>query len=306
MQRIKVEALDLLGPLLLIGGINLIILMTWNISDPVVWLRAPIEEPSDTLNPDAIPTYGYCNSENYRVYLGMMIGVNYVFSVVSLVQAYECRKISTDYLESLWIGASLIAIVQVWSIGLPLLKLLDNDPNGVFMVKVGVVFLTTMCTLLLIFVPKMGYLRESLLSEPDTKFDQGHDSFQAAAHKDQNSVTSHDSEGSPKKETSFLGNKVTGAFPTVGKGKGRKAPSGLEGIRIIQSSNRHSEELEKLQRSLRHAEARNKTLNERLERLQEKLEQHIVSRHPHHAMQGSANNFILSARAEQVKLSGSV
>ncbi len=304
MQRIKIEGVDLLGPFLLIGGINLGILMTWNISDPVVWNRSPIEDSGNTLRLEAVPTYGFCNSDNYRMFLGIMVGVNYVVSVVSLVQAYECRKISTDYLESLWIGASLIAIVQVWSVGLPLLKLLDDDPRGVFLVKVGVVFLTTMSTLLLIFLPKMGYLRESL-NNPEKKFDYGHDSF-VVSHKDQNSLTSHGSEDSPKKGKAIFGSKVTGAFPTLGNGTGRKAPSGLEGIRIIQSSNRHSEELEKLQRSLRHSESRNKSLTERLERLQEKLEQYIVSRHPHNASHGSSHNFILSARSEQVKLSGSV
>lgn len=300
LQRIKIEGVDLLGPFLFIGGINLIILMTWNISDPVVWVRAPVEDPPNELNYESDPTYGYCNSENYRVFLGIMLGVNYVVSVVSLVQAYECRMISTDYLESLWIGAALFAIVQVWTVGLPLLKLLDDDPNGVFLVKVGVIFLTTMCTLLLIFLPKMDYLRESI-SGPEKPSYQGHDSL----IKDQHSITSHesdDSHGNKGKGRSTY--KLGASLMSMAKGtRYHEVPSGLEGIRIIQSSNRHSEELEKLQRGLRHAEARHKTLNDRLERLQEKLEQYIVSHHPNHLMHGSSKNFILSARSERVKIS---
>ena len=262
-------------------------------------------EPTNELNYESDPTYGYCNSENYRVFLGIMLGVNYVVSVVSLVQAYECRMISTDYLESLWIGASLFAIVQIWTVGLPLLKLLDDDPNGVFLVKVGVIFLTTMCTLLLIFLPKMEYLRESIRDPQKVDF-QGHDSL-LVSQKDQHSITSHESDDdAPEKHKGRSNNTLGASIMYMAKGTRPQVPLGPEGIRIIHSSNRHSEELEKLQRGLRHAETRHKTLNDRLERLQEKLEQYIVSRHPNHVLaHGSSRNFILASRAERVKLSGS-
>jgi hypothetical protein len=305
MQRIKLEAYDILKPLLIIGGLNVIILITWNAADPVVWVRAPVDDESGTLNLEDTATIGYCNSEHYRVYLGMLIGINYVVSVVALVQAYECRKISTDYGEFLWIGAALIAIVQVWSVGLPLLKLLDDNPRGVFFVKVGVVFLTSICTQLFIFIPKIGYLRQSLLY-PGTE-DQGHDL--AVSYRDPApSETSFESDDSPNKEPGTKKwnsqNRAKDRDNAVARGKGS---SDLDGIRIIQTNTRHSEELEKLRKGLRHAEARHKSLNERLERLQEKLEQFIVSRHPHHALHGSntsANNFILSARASTVQPSG--
>jgi hypothetical protein len=75
--------------------------------------------------------------------------------------------------------------------------------------------------------------------------------------------------------------------------------SGVLGIRIIQSSSRHSEEeVERLQKNMNQAEQRNKVLQDRLERLQEKLEQYLVANHPH----GGAN--ILGARPEQIRLSG--
>lgn len=306
MQRIKLETFDVLVPLLVIGGANLIVLMTWNIKDPVVWVRSPIDDPPTTLDLEDVPTYGYCNSEDYRVYLGLMLGINYVVSLVALVQAYECRKISTDYGESLWIGASLITVVQVWTVGWPLLKLLDDNPRAVFFVKVGVVFLTTMCPLMLIFVPKIRYLREALL-DPKSLSGPGPDSM-LMSHREA-SVTSRDSEDSPNKEraprpSTWDGHILAMTAGVSGKRKKRKEPSGLEGIRIIQTTGRHGEEVEKLQKSLRHAESRHKSLNEKLERLQEKLEHYIIAHHPHQALQGSSSNFILSARAEQVKLTG--
>jgi hypothetical protein len=75
--------------------------------------------------------------------------------------------------------------------------------------------------------------------------------------------------------------------------------SGILGIRIIQSSSRHSEEeVERLQKNMNQAEKRNKVLQDRLERLQEKLEQYLVANHSH----GGEN--ILGARPEQIRLSG--
>lgn len=300
MQRVKIEGWDITKPLLIIGGINLIILMVWNIADPVVWVRGPVDEDatSTTLILEETSTLGYCNSDQYRVYLGLMLGVNYVFSVVALVQAYECRKISTDYGEFLWIGSTLIAVVQVWTIGLPLLKLLDDDPRGVFFVKVGVVFLTTMLTLFFIFIPKIRHHQQS-------PYEEGPDPFLGASHRETHSVTSRESEEDSPKAGGM------GKVPKLVHEKTKKAkmlePASLEGIRIFQTNTRHSAELEKLRKSLGQAESRHKSLNDRLERLQEKLEQYLVSRHPQNTMQGSnnnSNNFILSARAEQVHLPG--
>lgn len=273
----------------------MIILITWNIQDPIVWERAPVEEPANTLGLEEVATYGFCNSENFRVYFGMLVGVNYVFSVVALIQAYECRKISTDYLESLWISASLGCIVQVWSVGLPLLKLLDDDPRAVFFVKVVIAFLTAMCPLMLIFLPKIRYTQE-----PQRRYLQGNEP--APITYGDHSITSNDSDTSPTKDRSKYG-KVAGLSASERMSGKDKDFAGLEGIRIIQMSNRHGEEVDKLQRSLRRAESRHRSLNERLERLQEKFEHHIVSRHPHHEFQDSSrsgNNFILSARSEYV------
>jgi 7 transmembrane sweet-taste receptor of 3 GCPR len=297
LQRIRIGWNDILWPILFLGGINVALLMTWNIQDPAEWVRAPVEEPTYFLDPEEVASFGSCDSEHFRIYFGTLVSINYVFSLVTLVQAYECRKISTDYAESFWITFSLGCIVQVWTIGLPLLKLLENDPLGVFIVKVVVVFLTTMCPLMMIFVPKIDYAHEARVNVINDHENE------AIPHGD-HSITSNNSESSPTKDLPFYG-RLSGrnlSEPTEGK---RNPPAGPKGIRVIQNSNHHVEKVETLQRSLRHAESRNRSLNDRLERLQEKLELYVVTRRPHtdfHDGDRSVNNSILTARSENVVL----
>jgi hypothetical protein len=206
-------------------------------------------------------------------------------------------------------SGALACIVQAWLVGLPILKMLGDNPKAVFSVKVGIVFVTCMSTLLLLFVPKMSYLRESLSEKIEENtgivrvptYDSG-DSYTAQDH-------SHGTDDS-------LGGKFHSNVPSMKMGttkiSGLEPPStsraqltksvgssGVVGIRIIQSSSRHSEEeVERLQKKTNQAEQRNKLLQDRLERLQEKLEQYLVANHPF----GGAN--IIGARPEQIRISG--
>ena len=292
--------MDILVPLLVLVGINFTILTTWNITDRVRWVRDPIEDPTLSLSPEDIPTYGYCDSEHYRIYLGLMLGINYILSLVALVQAYEIRKITTDYGESLWISGALACAVQIWTIGLPLLKLLDDDPRAIFFVKVIVVFMTTMTTLLLIFVPKVGYLRQ-YRREPKGRdyFGLSKDSVTSQEH----SHATDDMDRTPRHDSGLKMNALRSSGlepPATPISPHKRHLENLEGIRIIQSSTRHSEEVERLQKNLRQAERRHKSLNDRLERIQEKLEQYIVSNHPH---AHDNPNFILAARTELTRIS---
>jgi len=60
----------------------------------------------------------------------------------------------------------------------------------------------------------------------------------------------------------------------------RHRSSGVIGIRIIRSSGEHGKDMEQLQNSLAAADERRRTLQDRLESLQEKLEQYIIANHP--------------------------
>ena len=259
-------------------GVNFVVLLVWNVSDPVQWIREPVDDPDTAFNLVEVSTFGSCDSVHYRVYLGIIIGVNLIVSLISLVQAYECRKISTEYSQSFWISSALVCIVQVWLVGLPALKLLSDNPPATFFVKFGIVFITCMSSLLLLFVPKMRYLRESL-EERKHGVPRKRTRYSSSARSgdptmDNRSQLSEDSNGNKKGHHSSslvmkMGNtRVSGLEPPStnatgggGGGNGGNATpskpaiknnvrtSGMEGIRIIQSSIVHSEEVARLQKN---------------------------------------------------------
>jgi hypothetical protein len=307
-----VESQDLLSPFLLLFGVNFVVLLVWTITDSVQWVREPIDDTGTTLNLVETSTFGICDSDNYRVYLGFIIGTNLLVSLIALIQAYECRKVSTEYSESLWISGALACIVQVWLVGLPVLKVLGDNPKATFCIKVGIVFVTCMSTLLLLFLPKMRYLRESLSRQIEEKkgvvlrvsttYDSG-DSYTAQDHSHDGTDDSvggklHSNVPSMKMGTTLISGLEP---PSTSKAQLTKSvgSSDVVGIRIIQSPSQYSEEeVERLQKNMDQAEKRNKVLQDRLERLQEKLEQYLVANHPY----GGAN--ILGARPEQIRISG--
>jgi hypothetical protein len=178
--------------------------------------------------------------------------------MISLVQAYECRKITTEYRESFWIGASVAITAQVWLIALPLLRLLDDNPSATFLTQVGVVFVTSFGTLLFVFGPKIAYLIQ------DVRFlDLGTD-------EDSDTDTYSDDEADGQ----------SGASSVLISLRRRMKPRGILGIRVVQSSVIHSEEVDTLEIAVEKAERRNRSLQLSLEKLQEKMEQFIVARDP--------------------------
>jgi hypothetical protein len=202
------------------------------------------------------------------MFLGIILGTNLIMMVVSLIQAYECRKITTEYAESLWISISIAVIAQVWIVGLPILRLLQDNPEGVFLTKVGIIVTGCLSTLAIIFGPKLGYVMGDLDDDIQPQKVAGHKTFNEGASKNHESS---ETESHSEDDGLYDDRKSMDSF-------GRH----LEplGIRIIPASFIHSEQADKLQMEVDKAEKRNRTLQATLETLQEKMEQYIVARDP--------------------------
>jgi hypothetical protein len=283
-----VETKDVLLPFGVLFGMNFVVLIIWNVTDPVKWFRYPVENPDTELHLVEESTFGTCDSESYRFYLGIIIGMNLMVSLTALIQAYECRRISTEFNEILWISGALCIVVEVWLIGLPVLKLLGGNPFWTFITKTAIVFMTSFATLVCVFSPKMKYLRN--LSEEELK--AGYDEASKLTHQD-HTEGSHDPDGDLSGHA-----RVPGLEPPSSMTKSKARSAGMVGIRIIQSSTRHSEEVERLGSSIKKAEKRNKILQDRLERLQDQLEHYLVA----HSNHDHGN--IVMARPEQPRVSG--
>lgn len=252
-------------------------------------------------------TLGWCTSDNTQVYVGVLIALNTTIVVLSLVQSYECRRITTEYSESLWITASITITAQAWIISLPLIILLEDSPQTYFLVRSGTILCTTLPVLLLIFVPKMIYLYEALGDRKESKLIMKQQEEEYEKNKNDNIDGSN--------------NKATPHAVVQQKSE----PKGTIGIRIVQFVYLDSDEVNELEEAVDKAEQRNTKLRNTMERLEENLEERKYTRtypfdsHNHdqnHSATGaslgrssisgstnnnSSNGIILAARPENIR-----
>ena len=275
----------MLGPFFIVLALNFTVLIVWNVVEPMQWERLPLDgdDVNDELHLVEADTYGACVGDHALVYFSFLVACNLVVSLIALIQAYECRKVSTEYSESLWIFGALFCIVQVWLIGLPVLRLLDDNPKAYFCVKTGIAFFTSISTLLILFVPKMRYLRESLSEEAAEEAKSDADKNRMVGGSLIRTKTSEDSSSVGNLKTEWGAVKTTSLDARAGPfGGARRAPRSISiqqslGIRIIQHSiGGRSEEVHRMQKDVDRANERKRMLQERLEKLQAQLAQKVA------------------------------
>ncbi|KAL3923798.1 MAG: hypothetical protein SGILL_001438 [Bacillariaceae sp.] len=266
-QRIVMTRRDVVLPNLFLYTVNVTVLLVWTLVDPQKWTRVSVNEEAASLNLTEASTRGWCDSEHTKMYLGIILGTNFLMMIISLIQAYECRKITTEYSESLWISAIVAVIAQIWVVGLPILRLLEDKPRGVFITKVAIIFLSSISTLICVFGPKMSYFHTGIAAK---KYISQVERVKG----------SHASEGDDPSETQTQSEDDSRDEPREDRPSRTRRNVEPLGIRVIPASFIHSEEADKLQMAVDKAEKRNRSLQANLESLQEKMEQYIIARDP--------------------------
>ena len=161
-RKLKVTPRDVIAPFIILMSINVIVLMVWTIVEPLKW-EIKTKGDVDLLQLKEPETYGICVGESLErtlLFAGIIAAVDISSLVFANIQAYQCRNISVEYSESQWIAIAMVSIMQVLFIGIPLMVLVIDEPEPQFFVRVGIVFVTSMSTLLLIFLPKVKYNRD--------------------------------------------------------------------------------------------------------------------------------------------------
>lgn len=271
---------DIFLPNLFLYAINFVALLVWTLTNPQAWSRMPVDEEASTQSLIETANRGWCGSSQTMMYLGIILGVNLIMMITSLIQAYECRKIATEYSENLWITASIAVIAQVWIVGLPILRLLDDDPRRVFLTKVGIIFVSTSSTLGLIFGPKMSYHSTALAEKlHDLQVKRANGSKSSDEYRAQHAPVDVSETQSHSEEEEHATEDHSHAEHETKKPRRiiREEPLG---IRIIPPCFIHGEQADKMQMALDKADRRNRSLQSTLETLQEKMEQYIIARDP--------------------------
>jgi len=162
-SRIKVTAVDVIGPYVVLMAINVIVLACWTAIAPLVFDRF-YHEGTDSWNRQ-ISSYGFCHSQTdakggfipYLIILGV---VNISVLILANVQAYQARSIQSEYSESKYISIIMASMLQASVIGIPVILLVWDSPQVLFVVLVCLISVICFAVLSFMFLPKILFLKE--------------------------------------------------------------------------------------------------------------------------------------------------
>jgi len=130
LDVIHVTAMDIIAISAVFGFINGLMLLSWTITSPLEWTRQ-YEDDMDQFGRHT-KSYATCNSEHSIHFASCILVFNVGILLLGALWSYQARNIETEYKENVYIGISMAAILQAWTIGLPILILVWEDPRARF------------------------------------------------------------------------------------------------------------------------------------------------------------------------------
>ena len=105
-KRIKLAATDVMKPMIALLFLNVIVLTVWTILDPLT------DEPTNIRFDEfgrMIESDSFCGSDHYIIFASILGVVNMGSLAFSVIQAYQARKISTEFNESNYIFVAMVS-----------------------------------------------------------------------------------------------------------------------------------------------------------------------------------------------------
>lgn len=131
--------------------LNFILMLVWTLVDPMTYKIQVVEDEEWKL-------YGTCSNMGTAgwTFLGLTIGINFLILLLAVYQAYRARQWGDSYSESSGLGLAIFCWLQLVSVVLPVLFLIEQDNlKPRYFLSVSLVFACCMSMLLFIFVPLM-------------------------------------------------------------------------------------------------------------------------------------------------------
>jgi 7 transmembrane sweet-taste receptor of 3 GCPR len=162
MRHVTVSKKDVLIPFAFMLIVNVTCLLIWTILDPITWARIQMTGES----------YGRCvvkgDSMTWSICVGFLALINFSAVILANMEAYKAREISVDYGESKHIGIAMGSLLQTLLIGIPTLFLVISNPTASYFIRVSMIFIISMSTACLIFVPKINMWTKDLDERKDS------------------------------------------------------------------------------------------------------------------------------------------
>ena len=155
--------MDVIWPFAVLMTANVIALICWTTIDPLVFTRS-YHAGTDDWN-RRISSFGTCTSSGKSKggmwpYLAIIIAVNMGALILANVQSYQARSIRTEFSESKFISIIMASMLQALVISIPILVLVYDQPRAMFVILVCLISVICSAVLVLMFVPKIQYMKE--------------------------------------------------------------------------------------------------------------------------------------------------
>jgi gamma-aminobutyric acid type B receptor len=149
MTRQRITFQRALWPFAIFFTGNLIVLLCWQLIDPLKWERIVIHE-------EPLHTSGKCTSENATPFiasLGVMIAV---ITGMNLIISWKTRDLQDEIAEVKWIFYGIFSHVQTWAIGIPVFIVLNTESTSLaYLIRSVLTFLFSTIMVVIVIWPKM-------------------------------------------------------------------------------------------------------------------------------------------------------
>jgi hypothetical protein len=159
LDFINVSMRDIFATAAILLTPNVVVLVTWTLLSPLEWTR--IQQSTMDIFARHTESHGECASEDAYIYAIVVVAINFIYLILGNWATYQSRNIETEYNESRYIAVSLFAVLQAWCMGIPILAVTYDNPQGRFYVMSGIIFVTTQSILSLVYIPKVLNLRQA-------------------------------------------------------------------------------------------------------------------------------------------------
>ena len=145
-------------PMLALFVLNVVILLTWTLVDPLTWQRFHmLGTPWNT--------YGMCSGSDpssANAFFIVILVLNICALIATAYQAWKARNISDEFSETKIVGIALYSWLQLLVVGVPVLFLIDPDNTRPrYFIQVALLFAICMSMLCIIFVPVLLQIRKA-------------------------------------------------------------------------------------------------------------------------------------------------
>ncbi|KAL7539699.1 hypothetical protein ACHAXR_009510 [Thalassiosira sp. AJA248-18] len=154
-RRIRVRFKDAMIPFISLMTPNCVLMLIWNLIDPLVWVRTELDESNQSR--------GYCSSKGDAsiVFAVLILIVNLGALILANVQAFRARKITLeDFSESTYVFLTMGSLLQSLIICAPLLALVHENNVTTYFLLSAMIFIVSTTILGLMFIPKMLLVRK--------------------------------------------------------------------------------------------------------------------------------------------------